>query len=331
MRKLLVAVAVTAVVATAGAPAFAGAGEAPDGVRIVNFNVLHGINCPQGTEDCQAPDRIDLLARQLEAADCPDVVGLQETNVNIGKLVQGHLSTLCDGDYELAFEQPTGVDRELVLTKLPVKSAKVVQLPGRFRTATRVVLTSPLGPMVLVVTHQDGDPALLTRNSVCIATDPRCPPKVCPEGTTVPECQTIVSLNLADEVGGPKAIRVLMGDFNVTPTTERYVRITADWTDSHLAAGNAECDPATSVSCTAGREDTTLESLKDPSVRQAERIDFIFVKAPASCDLTFDPRGDDDGDGLGTGLWNDQPTLDGPNGIVWVSDHTATSADFTCA
>jgi hypothetical protein len=75
----------------------------------------------------------------------------------------------------------------------------------------------------------------------------------------------------------------------------------------------------------------SLESLTDPSVRQAERIDFIFVKAPASCDLTFDPRADGDGDGLGTGLWNDQPALDGPNGIVWVSDHTATSADFACA
>ena len=41
---------------------------------------------------------------------------------------------------------------------LPGHGTKVEKLVGGFRTASRVVLTSSLGPLVLVVTHQDGDP-----------------------------------------------------------------------------------------------------------------------------------------------------------------------------
>jgi endonuclease/exonuclease/phosphatase family metal-dependent hydrolase len=329
MRKLLVAVAAMALVVTAGAPAFAGAGEAPDGVRIVNFNVLHGVFCPPDTDGCQAPDRVELLVRQLEEADCPEVVGLQEINKNLAQLLDDAVPEVCDGEYTIVFgSTPKGLDTERLLTTLPVVSTKVVKLSGNFRTASRATLKSDLGPLVVVTTHQDGDPDAPT-GLVCRT----CPPPCKDAGVDLLGCQTVVAAKLADDAGGAKAVRVLMGDFNVTPTSGRYGLLTTTdgWTDSHVAAGNPECDPATSVSCTAGRDDKSIESLKDPSVRQAERIDFIFVKAPSSCDLTFDPRADDDGDGLGTGLWNDQPALDGPNGIVWVSDHTANSADFTCA
>ena len=88
------------------------------------------------------------------------------------------------------------------------------------------------------------------------------------------ECQTVAASAFADETGGAKAIRVLMGDFNVTPASARYQSLLADgWVDSHVAAGNPECDLATAIGCTAGRDDKTIESLKDPTVRQVERID----------------------------------------------------------
>ncbi len=55
------------------------------------------------------------------------------------------------------------------------------------------------------------------------------------------------------------------------------------------------------------------------------------MKPPASCDVTFDPASDDDGDSLGTGLWKNTPATDGPGGLVWTSDHTGVSAVLRCA
>jgi hypothetical protein len=121
-----------------------------------------------------------------------------------------------------------------------------------------------------------------------------------------------------------------MGDFNVTPASARYQMLVADdWIDTHLAAGNPECDPGTGVGCTSGRRDDLVDDLRNPDARQSQRIDFLFVKPPARCTATLDTADDADGDGLGTGIWDD-PVLDGPGGIVFVSDHSGISADLSC-
>jgi endonuclease/exonuclease/phosphatase family metal-dependent hydrolase len=328
MRRLAV---ITIALALAAPASLAGTGPAgaepgaPD-VHIVNLNLLHGTFCPPETNGCQAPDRVELLARQLEDAGCPDVVGLQEINLNLAKLLDARRDTICRGDYKVLFGgKPKSLDTERVLTTLPVKSTKVIKLKGGFRTASRAVLGSPLGPLVLVVTHQDGDPETpgVTTCQTCI------PP--CQKDASVFQCQTDAAATLADETGGTKAIRVLMGDFNVTSASARYQGlISAGWIDTHLAAGNAECDPATGTNCTSGRDDKSIEALKDPAARESERIDFIFVKPPPRCTAAFDPVTDDDGDFFGTGLFKATPAVDGPGGLVWSSDHTGVSADLTC-
>jgi endonuclease/exonuclease/phosphatase family metal-dependent hydrolase len=306
------------------APASAEPG-APD-VHIVNLNLLHGIFCPQETNGCQAPDRVELLARQLEDAGCPEVVGLQEINADLAKLLNERRATLCKGDYTVLFGgKPRSHDTERLLTTLPVKSTKVIDLHGAFRTASRAVLGSPIGRLVVVVTHQDGDPV-----AAGVTTCPTCVPP-CRQDASVSQCQTTAAAHLADQVGGKKAVRILMGDFNVPPGSARYQSLLdAGWTDSHLAAGNIECDPAGGASCTSGRDDKSIEALKDPDARESERIDFIFVKAPARCAVAFDSPNDDDGDFFGTGLFAAAPAIDGPGGLVWTSDHTAVSADLTC-
>ena len=327
MRKLVAAAVVAAAIAMPAAAA--GADEAaPKDVRIVNLNLLHGLFCPPETEACQAEDRVALLMRQLEDADCPEVVGLQEINIVVDKELDKAVPKACDGKYSVAFRgEPGTSDTEQVLTTLPVRSKKILKLVGNFRQASRVVLESDLGLVVVVVTHQDGDPEGGPSGEPC----KRCPPPCKQAQAGVFECQTVAAAALADEVGGAKALRVLMGDFNVTPTSARYEGLLADgWIDTHVEAGNSECDPATSASCTAGRDDESIESLKDPSIRQRERIDFIFVKVPERCDLAVDDPTDADGDGLGTGVWHGEPTTDGPGGIVWTSDHTGTSADVSC-
>ena len=304
----------------------AGAEPAAPDVRIVNLNLLHGTFCPPDTDGCQAPDRVALLVRQLEDSACPEVVGLQEINLNLARLLVEARKTACDGAYELAFpKKAASLDTEQVLTTLPIKSTKVIKLKGNFRTASRVVLTSPIGPLVLVVTHQDGDP-----ETPSLTGCPSCTPP-CSTDTSVFQCQTDAAAALADETGGPKAVRVLMGDFNVTSASARYQGlIRAGWVDSHLAAGNTECDTATGTNCTSGRDDKSIEALKDPAARESERIDFIFVKPPARCSVAFDSATDDDGDFLGTGLFKATPAVDGPGGLAWASDHTGIAADLTC-
>lgn len=330
---LVLAGLLLATAAATGSAGPAGASSRPateprGDLRVVNYNILHGIFCDDGS-NCQAPDRVDLFFRQLEAARCPHVVGLQEVNDNLRSLIRARLPSLCGGRYRAVFADVEGNDKEYVLTTLPAAYPKVLALPGGLRSASRVELRSELGPVVLVVTHQDGDRTFPScRNDIDRY---RCP-KPCPEGTTFATCQTILGERLAEAGGGKRTIRIYMGDFNVPAGNPRYAALVAHgWVDTHLAASNPECDPATGTQCTSGRVDNAIAALKDPNARETERIDFIFVKVPARCGATFDGAADLDGDGVGTGLFAATPALEGPGGIVWPSDHTAVSMDLRCA
>jgi endonuclease/exonuclease/phosphatase family metal-dependent hydrolase len=334
MRRSGLVIVLVALVAAAGVisrtPTGAqSGGTAGKNLTVVNYNILHGIFCPRDTQDCRAPDRVALFLRQLQDAKCPQVVGLQEVNDNLASLLQQQLPSVCGGKYELAMTPTPGNDKELVFATIPAKNAKVLQLPGGLRNATRVELQSDLGPVVMVVTHQDGDKDFPTcRNDISRY---KCP-KPCPEGTTFGTCQTVLAEAFANEVGSKKAIRIYMGDFNVPPGTPRYQRlIDRGWIDSHLAAGNTECVAATGVNCTSGRNDNTLTALQDPTARESERIDFIFVKVPKACTAKYDSGADADTDGTGTGLFAAQPAVNGPSGLAWPSDHTAVSMDLSCA
>ncbi|MBM3672182.1 MAG: hypothetical protein FJW86_08400 [Actinobacteria bacterium] len=333
MRKVVIGAFIVAasalLLAPAGASNTAGSAGAEDGVRIVNFNILHGVFCEPESDFCQAADRVELFGQQLEESGCPEVVGLQEIRSEMSEALDELIKDICDGAYQNVFKDvDNGVDAERLLTTLKVKSEKVIELAGGFRTASRVVLKSAIGPLVVTTTHQDGDPDEPSAGCA-ICQPPRF--KGCSPDRGIFECQADATIAFTEEVGGTKAVRVIMGDFNVDATTERYgSHIEAGYVDSHLEAGNAECVEATGVNCTSGRADDTIVALKDPAATESHRIDMIFVKSSAKCDVVFDSDADEDGDGIGTGLFFDEPTVDGPGGIVWVSDHTAVSADLSC-
>jgi Endonuclease/Exonuclease/phosphatase family len=281
---------------------------------------------PTETNQCAAPDRVDLLARELEDAGCPEVVGLQEISRPLYDLIEKKARTLCHGRYELVFGPPKGIDTELVLTSLPVTSQKVEKLFGNFRTASHVRLESDLGPVSLVVTHQDGDPD----SGVSAPCADHCPP-VCPSTIPVFECQTVAAAKLADGKTDKGTLRILMGDFNVTPASQRYQHLVADgWLDAYFDAGNPECDPATGTGCTSGRDDKSLARLQDPTNGENERIDFIFVKPASGCRPSFDPPDDANGNGVGTALFAGRPAVEGPGGLAWPSDHIGVSMDLSC-
>jgi hypothetical protein len=337
VRRLFVLLAAAALVAAASATAAGGSEAAarsarttgaPGGdLRIVTMNILHGIVCPNAPDDCQGDDRMALLGQQLQAAECPQVVALEEIAQRTYDRVVA-APWVKDCKYKIVWHDMPSVDRELVLTTLPIKSQKLTVLAGNFRTAYRVELRSKLGRLVLVVTHQDGDSQPGADPRLC--TPEVCPPP-CPQDVSQQMCQTIQAAALASEGGGRNPIRVLTGDFNVNSTSERYRLIVDDgWIDSHLAAGNAECDPATGANCTSGREDMSTVDLKNPASIETERIDFLFVKTPRGCKARFDRAGDRDKDKLGTGLFAHEPAANGPGGLVYLSDHTGTAADLSC-
>jgi endonuclease/exonuclease/phosphatase family metal-dependent hydrolase len=330
VRALVMAIALaTVTVGSALAAGPAPAQSAGKNLTVVDYNILHGIFCPADTASCRASDRVALFLSQLQDAKCPQVVGLQEVSGELAGLIKQQLPGVCGGKYKLAMSVTEGNDKELVFSTLPAKNPKVLQLPGGLRNATRVEVQSDVGPVVLVVTHQDGDKSFpACRNDI---ERYKCP-KPCPAGSTFAECQTVLGEGFGDAVGSKQAIRIYMGDFNVPAGTPRYQRlIERGWVDSHLAAGNAECDSATGVNCTSGRNDVTLTALQDPTARESERIDFIFVKTPKSCTPKYDSGADGDGDGTGTGLFAARPAVNGPSGLVWPSDHTAVSMDLSCA
>jgi hypothetical protein len=330
VRNLLV-VLVGCVLVAVAAPVVSAAATVPrvapkDDLRIVTMNILHGIVCPNSPDDCQGDDRMALLGRQLQAAKCPPVVALEEIAPRTyDRVVAAPWVKQCK--YKIVWHDMPLVDRELVLTTLPVTSQKLTILAGNFRSAYRVEMRSKIGPLVLVVSHQDGDPR---------PGDPKpcnpaeCPPE-CPAEVTISDCQTMQAKAIASEGGGSKTVRVLTGDFNVTAASARYQSIVADgWIDSHLAARNAECEPASGAQCTSGRQDMNTDDLKNPASKETERIDFLFVKGPRSCKVRFDTPRDRDKDGLGTGLFADQPASNGPGGLVYLSDHTGVGADLSC-
>jgi endonuclease/exonuclease/phosphatase family metal-dependent hydrolase len=311
-----------------------GSTEAPsrDGdLRIVSLNLLHGVLCTDG-DHCDAPNRVELFARQLEAARCPDVVALQEISPWMHDLVRDRAGTLCRGEYDVVFPEIDGayIDVEMVLTTLPVRDARREVLAQGFRRALRVTLDSGMGPVDLVVTHTGTGTGGGGEPVPCGAGRQACPPP-CDPGGTIFDCQITQVAELLD--GRPSEGRsagVLVGDLNLDPEAPPVqALLDRGWVDSHLEAGNPECDPATSVGCTGGRDDASLASLQDPTSRERERIDYGLV-SPGACEPQFDPPDDADGDGLGTGLFASEPASDGPGGLAWPSDHVGVAIDLSC-
>ena len=79
-------------------------------VSFVSQNILHGITCPAGSDRCELPSRVELFLSQLDDAGCPDLVSLQEANQGIADLVSDQLDGICDGAYELVYDDDPGID-----------------------------------------------------------------------------------------------------------------------------------------------------------------------------------------------------------------------------
>lgn len=293
--------------ATAGPATTAGV------VRVVSQNLLHGILCPADTDNCRRPDRVAVFAAQLAEAGCPDLVSVQEANDEVVDLLRETVPDICGGAYDIVWDDDDGIDREVVLTTLPVVSSRRLPLAGPLRTVYWVRVASDVGLVDLVSTH------LASGSDDQPCTADLCPPPCRPDDL-LNTCQARQVVDLIAELAHPDAVIVLGGDLNAGPEEPAIdVIVDAGLVDTHLAAGNPECDPSTGEQCTSGRDDESLDDLTDPSSRQRVRIDYVFVGGDRDCTVEAP-----------TGLLNADPAMDGPGGLAFPSDHTGVETTLRC-
>jgi endonuclease/exonuclease/phosphatase family metal-dependent hydrolase len=286
----------------------------PARVRVVSQNLLHGIACPEGSDNCNLPGRVALFAQQLEDADCPELVGLQESNGEMVSLLEEELAGRCDDEYEFVFDEDPGVDREVVLTTRTVLGSRRTRLAGPLRTALWVRVAADVGVVDFVSTHL----ASGSDNRPCDRET--CPPP-CDGDEQINECQGKQVVEFAEEVAAENSLVIIGGDLNARPDEPTIAAVTgAGFADSHLDIGNPECDTSTGEQCTSGRVDDALTDLTDPDSKQTERIDYLLYGADRGC-TAVDP----------TGLFNGEPAdPPGDGGLVFPADHTGVQATIEC-
>jgi len=252
------------------------------------------------------------------------------------RLAESLLAGVCPFPYEVVYLAVNRVDDAIVLSRYAVADSAAQKLYGGFRHAVHVRIDHPLGPLDVFTTHlaseSDGG------NQPCGALG-ACPAECVREGAaTVRDCQATQLAAWVTTVHGEVPVPAFVtGDFNRSPGSFVYTRFTnRGLVDTYLAAGNPECEPASGVGCTSGRQDEDLSQLEDPASNEHERIDFLFEVPPAVRRCRLDGPDDADHDGTGTRLFTDRPNPFAPTcgpapaAICWPSDHIGVEADLDC-
>jgi endonuclease/exonuclease/phosphatase family metal-dependent hydrolase len=293
------------------------------------MNVHHAASCIDDLANhCAVTQRADLLMRKLTEAQCPEVVALQEVAPWWVQQLRQRVPTICNGRYELVFPAPVradATDTEAILTRLKYKGAKRMALVGPERTALAVRVIDPgyNKPVDIVVTHTGvGADDFGNGGKTCRDAGYVCPPPCDPAGSAfVCQLQQIRTLRpaLAADAPAPQA-RIIAGDLNlVWSATPLNVLRDAGYRDTWRMAGNAECDGSTGINCTSGRVDFLLSALKDPNAKTNVRVDYVLAKS-AGCHVTT----------KNTKLFAGTPTVGGPGGLAWLSDHNGVDAMLRC-
>jgi endonuclease/exonuclease/phosphatase family metal-dependent hydrolase len=295
-------------------------------LTLVTMNVLHGALCDDGAGHCDVTDRMALLAREIEAAGCPDVVALEEVAPWWRDLLVARSATLCAGVYHVV-SPPVGVpyfDAETVLSKLTTSGAQRFDLADRAeqRRALRVELRTSRGPVILVVTHVGTGADDNGNGGASCARSRDCPPP-CDQAGSAFACQIVQLRDIAaSHTNDGRIATVIVGDMNLVPTATPLRALThAGFVDTYRAAGRTECNRSTGAGCTSGRDDTQLAALRDPAARDSVRVDDIFLLPTERCRPSY---------GSATGLFAAKPAINGPAGLAWISDHAGVELDLGC-
>jgi hypothetical protein len=246
---------------------------------------------------------------------------------------------VCPFPYEILYPGANSVDDELILTRYPVIESELKPLHLNFRHVLFARIDHPIGPVDVFTTHlasgSDSGP------DPCGVTPPTpCPAECVSAGAvTNRECQAVQMAMFIEEQHDIPTPGVITGDFNAEPGSFVYDQfIDRGWVDTHLAAGNPECNPITGIGCTSGRS-SSLAELESTTSNVDERIDYTFLIPPgpgSTCAAILDSPLDDDGDGTATRIFADDPNMFAPScgplpdPMCWPSDHEGTEMDLNC-
>jgi hypothetical protein len=289
---------------------------AAEPVRALTLNVLHGLFCAQETDFCHAPDRAEMVARGVEAAGCPELVGFQEIGPRQPEVVPPAMKKVCDGRYELAWEAANSPDRAMVFTTLPIRDRGYLDLAAFPWEAYWVRVDAPFGPVDFLTTHF----ASSSNNPTCEGDI--CPP-VCPEGIDANECNAREVVAAFNRQRPGAAMQIVSGDLNAEPGSSTLARFErAGYVDGWLTAGEAECDATTGQGCTGGRDrpENALDGLDVPGGRYSERIDYVLARPGKDCDVRA----------TGAESFAAEPATEPFRGLYWPSDHAGVLAELTC-
>jgi len=304
----------------AGAATTTTTSVAGEPVRVVAINQLHGLFCPEETNFCNAPGRLELLWRAIEEADCPDVVGLAEIGPAQTTLVPERLPDLCDGAYTLLYDaagQGETADQEMILTTLDVVDEGIVELSNFPWSGHWAQLDTAIGVVDVVMLHQASS-----------ANNPPCTPQICSAvcvaGEETGTCHTREVLAFLEEHGTPDGIHLVTGDLNKPIDDPRIgLYLDAGFEDTWLLAGHPECDPATGEGCTccidSDTEDFDGGGLRDPTATRDGRIDFVLARNLSGCALDADAE-----------VFAGDATSEPIDGYLWPSDHAGVLAAIRC-
>jgi endonuclease/exonuclease/phosphatase family metal-dependent hydrolase len=338
-------------------------------VTLANLNVLHGFDCDSpevNTQQCRVSERIALLGEHLVAAGCPDIVTLQEViNADFAptaqhqpvesilELIESELPNLtaaCGFTYQIVYEPLLTVviaetDEELILSRYPVlqTGTRILygplynEITGGLVFARHVLyarVDHPSGQVDVYTTHLASGSDLAT--SICGV--PVSCPMECNRNDTSRACQAVQLALYVEQTRGENNLALITGDFNAVPDSTEYLTMTdRGWLDSHAAAGEPECDSASGIGCTSGRN-SSAEDIENPALNVDRRIDYIFVALPPENNACIASEGVDMGTyqiadaGLFAGAPNPFSEACGsaPNALCWVSDHSGNQTRITC-
>ena len=332
---------------------------------------------PGDGDQCRIAERMDRLIEEIAAAGCPDLVTLQENVTDsfvlrgiaqpvgpledTAALIRARLpglAAICGFAYGVVFdpaaERPPrlvvlgrGVDEEMILSRYPVSHRETLELysPQKPFFARHVLFARvehPEGPIDVFTTHlASGSDSAEEACGVDVVPRPivnPCPAECDASIDTVRTCQARQMARFVEARHDVPDPAIVAGDFNSEPGSTEYQEFTGrGWIDSHLAAGNAECDPESGEQCTSGRVDTDLSSLESPELGQVERIDFIFVvpaRAGARCAGRIERYAPHpQRPAATTGLFAALPRLPcgpAPLPTCFVSDHSGAQLNLGC-
>ena len=214
----------------------------------------------------------------VESIGCPDILTLQEVlGARAGELVRRAAATRCPFVYETW--EPPDRSQNFTLSRYPVIDSNEDGLLGGIRSLWHVRIDHPVGAVDVFNTHLAA--GIDRGSSPC---DEACPSACIAAGAeTNRDCQAVETAGLVDLRSAPASLRVLAGDFNAVPDSFVYRHLVEEnaWRDTYLVAGNPECDPATGVGCTSGREDEALFDMESPEAGVDRRIDFLLIQSGA--------------------------------------------------